>query len=192
MPQNDTQPTLLIIRGLPGSGKSYLASQLQSAIGEDKVVVLDPDKTDYQSQAYLDHVKALTAEGVDSKLYPYRFLRAQAYAAIAAHKIIIWNQPFTNLEIFNKMIANLNLQAAEHNTRLAILIVEVSVDPATAMQRIEQRKQAGGHGPSQNTFGRFVGDYKSFGSDGYTTIAVRGDSEVGMSVATVMQAMQRI
>jgi len=181
---------LVIIRGLPGSGKSYLATQLQATIGEDNVVMLDPDRTDYQSQAYLDHVKTLTAEGVDSKLYPYRFLRAQAYTGIAEHKVIIWNQPFTNLEIFNKMVANLNLKAAEHNTELAILVVEVSVDPNTAMQRIEQRKQGGGHGPSQNTFGRFVGDYKSFVNDGYRTVAVRGDADISSSVATVLHAIK--
>jgi hypothetical protein len=185
-------PILIFVRGLPGSGKTYLALELQKAIGEDKVVMLDPDATDYESREYLDHVKAQTAEGVDPALHPYRFLRAQAYQGIADHKVIMWNQPFTNLEIFNKMIDRLRTHAAEHKTELPILVVEVEVDPATAKERVAKRKQAGGHGPSDATFARRVSDYASLAAHGYNVVVVHGEDDVAASVATVMAALQEL
>lgn len=183
-------PTLIIVRGLPGSGKTYLAAELIKALGQDEVVMLDPDATDYDSPAYAEHTKALAADGVDPKLHAYRFLRAQAHRGIETHKTIIWNQPFTNLEIFNKMVANLRGHAAEHNTQLPILVVEVEVDPAIAKGRVAERKQQGGHGPSDQTFARRVDDYTSFAPYGYATVSVRGDEDVTASVSRVLQALQ--
>src|ERR1700712_2422885 len=138
--QSLKNPIVILVRGLPGSGKSHLTKPLQAALeaefGQGTVVALDPDATDYSSDAYLAHIAALTAEGVDPKLHAYRFLRAQAYAGIATRKIIIWNQPFTNLEIFNKMVTNLRRQATEHDTELTVLVVEVSVSQEVAKQRV--------------------------------------------------------
>lgn len=182
-------PVVIIVRGLPGSGKSYLAKELQKSI-ETPVVMLDPDATDYDSPEYKEHVRQQEAEGVDPKLHAYRFLRAQAYAGIAARKVVVWNQPFTNLEIFNKMTARLHDQAKEHNTHLQILVVEVEIDPDTAKERIKARKQAGGHGPSDETFARFTRDYKSFAKDGYTTVTADGADSPAHSVSLVMQALQ--
>jgi adenylate kinase family enzyme len=195
MQQANDYPTLVLVRGLPGSGKSYIATRLQQAIEEaysEKVVMLDPDATDYDSAAYAAHVKAQTAEGVDPKLHAYRFLRAQAYDGIAARKIVIWNQPFTNLEIFNKMVDRLRTHATEHNTRLPILVVEVEIDHDTAKARIATRKAAGGHGPSDNTFTRFTNDYTSFGPHGYTTVAVNGEDDALESVETIMESLQSL
>lgn len=188
-PQGTDHPTVIIVRGLPGSGKTYLAVALEDALGKDRVVMLDPDTTDYNSQEYLAHTKALSAEGVDEKLHAYRFLRAKAYQGIADRKIIIWNQPFSNLEIFNKMVANLHNQASEHNTHLSLLVVEVEIDHAIAKERVQKRKQEGGHGPSDEVFTRFLQDYKSFAEEGYNTVTVHGDTDIATSVPTVMQAL---
>lgn len=186
------RPMLIIIRGLPGGGKTFLAAALEKSFDKDHLVALDPDATDYQSPEYAAHTQALSAEGVDLKLHAYRFLRNKAYQGIAERKTIIWNQPFTNLEIFNKMMANLRLQAEEHQTQLLVLVVEVEVDPALAKQRIEERKRSGGHGPSDGTFARFLGDYHSFEPYGYHTVTVRGEDNVEASVATIMAAVHEL
>jgi thymidylate kinase len=185
-------PVVLFVRGLPGSGKSYLTDELAKQFDPSHLVVLDPDATDYNSPAYAKHVKLQSAEGVDPKLHAYRYLRAQAYAGIADHKIVLWNQPFTNLEIFNKMVANLRIQAEENHTALPILVVEVEVDPTTAQARIAERKQAGGHGPSANTFAQRQTDYFSFADHGYTTVTVHGKDDVQKSIAIVMQALRSL
>lgn len=194
--QDMSLPTLILVRGLPGSGKSYLATALQEAIeqltGEGTVVMLDPDATDYESREYAEHTKALSAEGVDPKLHAYRFLRAKAHKGIASRKVIIWNQPFTNLEIFNKMVANLQAHADEHNTELPILVVEVEVDHAIAKKRVTKRQQEGGHGPSDTTFNRFINDYTSFAGHGYNTVTIRGEDDLSVSVPVVMKALREL
>src|SRR5687767_12616624 len=92
------KPALIMIRGLPGSGKSYLAKALKKALGEDKVVMLDPDSIDKNSKDYTQMAEALTSEGVDEKLFPYRYSRGLAYKGIEQNKVIMWNQAFTNLD----------------------------------------------------------------------------------------------
>lgn len=186
---NNEQAVIIFIRGLPGSGKSYLAKQLEAAINKQSVVVLDPDATDYNSQAYAEHVKSQTEEGVDPKLHAYRFLRAQAYDAIATKKIAIWNQPFSNLEIFDKVVARMEEFATDQEVKLSILIIEVDIDPKIAKKRVEARKQDGGHGPSDATFERFVNDYASLINRGYHVVGVKGDDSVDSSVDAVIQAI---
>lgn len=186
---NNEYPILILVRGLPGSGKSHVADALGRQLGEN-VVLLDPDATDYESDEYLKHCENLKTEGVDPKLFAYRFLRAQAYQGIVDHKTIIWNQPFTNIDIFNKMVGRLKDQAAAYNAKLPILVVEVELDHKLAKDRVEKRKQAGGHGPSEDTLERFIADYRSFADDGYTTVTVQGSDEVQESVATIKNALQ--
>ena len=183
---NMQHPILILVRGLPGSGKSYLAAALQKTIGEEACVMLDPDGIDYESREYKDHVTAQLAEGVDPALHAYRFSRAQAYQGIEDHKIVIWNQPFTNLEIFQKMVERLETHATENHTTLPMLVVEVEIDPEIAKQRVATRKAQGGHGPSDGRFGRFVDEYYSFASEGYNVISVRGEDDTAATVAAIM------
>jgi deoxyadenosine/deoxycytidine kinase len=186
---NVPHPVIIFVRGLPGSGKSYLTSQLQKAF-VDEPIVLDPDAIDFTSSDYEQHVKKLTNEGVNPALFAYRFLRGQAYDGIADRRVIVWNQPFTNLEIFNKMITNLRLQADQHSVELPILVVEVEIDLKIAKERIENRKKAGGHGPSDSMFDKFTRDFSSFSEEGYRTIVVQGDDDVRDSVQKIYDELQ--
>ena len=189
-----THAKLIIIRGLPGSGKSFIANNLQTAIklrtDDNKTVLLDPDTIDYTSVDYKQHAKQLASEGVDTALHPYRFLRAQAFRAMGQGKTIVWNQPFTNLDTFIKVTDRLKGYANEHNVELIILVVEVDIDPALARRRVNNRKQSGGHGPSFNTFKRFTNQYGSFAKHGFNTITVRGDDEVTNSVNKILTILQ--
>lgn len=184
-------PILVLVRGIPGSGKSYLAHAIKAAIGEDAVVTLDPDATDYSSPEYLEHTKALTAEGVEEKFHPYRFVRGKAHRAIAAHKIIVWNQAFTNFDGLNKTIINLQAYAKEQGTTLPVLVVEVEVDADIAKARIAERAKKGGHDVPEETFNRFINDYTSF-ADKFTTVIVNGNDGIETSVSAVIKALERL
>lgn len=187
--KDQSNPIIVFIRGLPGSGKSYITNSLYKSLDTDKAIVLDPDTTDYEGQEYKAHSKALTAEGVDKKLHPYRFTRAKAFRAIEQNKTILWNQPFTNLDSFKKIVARMQEYAASHDKSLSILVVEVEIEDEVAKKRIADRKSSGGHGPSQKTFDRFIDDYRSFSDLGHKTVTVHGSDDVEKSVKTIQQAL---
>lgn len=171
---NNLQPVLVLIRGLPGSGKSYLASKLSNKFNTNQYISLDPDETDYNSQEYKDHVVEQKNEGVDEILHPYRFLRAKAYKAIENHQVIIWNQPFTDLTILKNVTNRLQEHAIENNTQLPILVIEVNIDPEIAWDRLKDRKNKGGHGPVRERFDKFIKDYSTASVSGYEIIEVDG------------------
>jgi thymidylate kinase len=180
-------PLLIIIRGLPGSGKTYIAEKLAKEFDASNVVSLDPDTINYNSEEFKQHVINQTAEGVDPILHDYRFLRARAYDAIVAHKVLIWNQPFTNLEILQKVTTRLSEHAEEHDTKLSIVIVEVAIDPAIAKERVASRKAQGGHGPDDERFERFVNEYETSTALGYKIIPVNGSNNVEDSVQEILR-----
>lgn len=186
-------PMLVLIRGLYGSGKTYLANTLQGMIGADKVVLLDPDTIDLGSSAYQAHTAALTEQGVEEKFHPYRFLLARMHDAILAHKIIFWNQPFSDLGGFQRTIENARNFAAEHNLPLPVVLVEVETSPEVAKARLAERKARGGHGPSLDRFESHVQTFASFAGQGTdATIAVSGEDDVALSAAKVIQRLQQV
>ena len=184
-------PKLIMVRGLPGSGKSFLAAKLQEQL-KDGVVLLDPDSIDMKGEDYMSFSAKLSAEGVDEKLHPYRFLRSRAYDGITAHKIIIWNQAFTQQEMLDKTIKNLQAYAEEHDEKLPAMVVEVSIDIPTAKQRVAGRHQAGGHNVTDKTFERFINDYATFASYGYPIVEIDGNGNIDNSVARVLEAASKL
>jgi len=188
-PYQPKGPALLLIRGLPGSGKSYLAHALSEYFGPDRVLLLDPDSTDYNSPAYAEHIRTMEAEGIEAKFYPYQFLRRQAEAAIAAGKIVIWNQAFTLLGGVQRTVDHLTEVAASHDLTLPTLIVEVAIDHETAKARVADRASRGGHDVSPEAFERFISDYRSFADEGFNTIGLQGTDNVQAMVPVVVTAL---
>jgi len=186
------KPVLVMIRGLPGSGKSYLATEIVVQMGPDKVEVLDPDATDYTAQEYVSFSKELSSQGVDDKLHPYRYLRSRAYKAIISGKVIIWNQAFTNLDLLDRTIKNLQAFASDHDAELPVLVVEVEINQNIAKERVDSREGQGGHGVSAEAFARFVQDYASFSEYGYETVTVNGDGDVSASANRIADAIENI
>jgi predicted kinase len=183
-------PVLLLIRGLPGSGKTYLANALQAMLGADKAVLLDPDAIDFASEAYQTHTTTLTTAGIEEKFHPYRFLLANLRESIVAHKIILWNQPFSDLGGFQRTLENVRIFAAEHNMPLPILLVEIEISPHAAKARVAQRIEQGGHGPSPNRFDGYVQTHTSFADKGVDyAITVNGEDDVTTSANTVIRAL---
>ena len=183
------EPVLVIVRGLPGSGKSYLTTELQKQIGLDFAVALDPDATDYSSDEYLSFSTDLVKQGVDEKLHPYRYLRSNAYKAVLSGKVIIWNQAFTNQDLLRRTIVNLQTFASEHGIELPTLIIEVEIDPSIAKERIASRVKQGGHDVDSETFERFMNDYTSFSDSGYETVTVNGSDNVSASATLIRDAI---
>lgn len=183
---------LILIRGLPGSGKSYLATAVQEALGADNVTVLDPDKIDFNGKEYLELCEALAKEGVDKIYFPNRFLKATGYKAIDEGKIIIWNQAFTLWDGFMRSLNSLKDHASEHGKELPVLVVEVEINPETAKKRISDRAGSGGHDVSDDRFDRFIDEYETFAGRGLKTVTVNGEQDISKSVSTILKALDEL
>lgn len=184
-------PILILIRGLPGGGKSYLAAELLKVLGPENVLSLDPDTIDLDSAAFKAFSEQKTKEGIEKKFHPYRWSREKAYAAIEANKIIMWNQPFTHAGGFNRTVTNLEEYALHRGIKLPVLVVEVEIDPEIAKARVEARKKQGGHGPSAEAWEQFIADYTSFAAS-YNTVQVNGQDDVAVSKQTVLAAIDKL
>ncbi len=185
-------PKIIFIRGLPGSGKSVLARAIAKRIGTENTVVLDPDAIDTSSAPYRKLVDDLRAQSVDEKFYPYRYLRASAHEAILRNATILWNQAFTSLDGLQKTMKNLSDYATENGKTLPILVVEVSVEPSTAIERIKMRVKSGGHEVDEMTFARFVQDYKSFVDEPFNTLQVSGEKSADENASLIVQYLMTL
>lgn len=183
------QPTLIFVRGLPGSGKSYLSDAIIAKIGHDKAVLVDPDAIDRENSGYIALSDSLSSEGLNPAIYPFRWLRKTACAGISSGKTVLWSQPFTNRGVFDRLVLFIK-ENSTYDGDLRVLLIEVEIDQTMAKQRIEQRIAAGGHGPSDMTFIRRASEYESFSGD-YATLSVHGDSAINESVKDIMKALEQ-
>lgn len=181
--------TVVFVRGVPGSGKSYITSRFVATLIDGSYVSLDPDAIERRVAEYQDFSRQLTEQGVDKKFHDYRYLRQQAYDAISAQQTVVWNQPFIDFKSFELTVTRLSEYASEVGRSLRIIIVEVEVDDATARARVASRKSEGGHGPDEQTMDRFLSQYRSFTSEGYQIVSVRGDGDTEQAVATMRGAI---
>lgn len=187
----DSQPTqtaiLIFVRGIPGSGKSYLTRHLANKLG-NSTVVLDPDMVDTLAPSYIQLSKQLSAEGLDEAIHPFRWLRQQAVSAAQDRRTIIWNQPFTKRSIFDRLVQFIREGATEHGVQLRVVLLEVDTPPEVAYERIQERKNAGGHGPSKSVFDSRVEDYTTFAGD-YETISIDGTKPINESIDKILSLL---
>jgi predicted kinase len=187
--KTDKEIAIIMIRGLPGSGKSTIAKALVNHLGPESAIVLDPDLIDFDNKDYKSLESGLREEGVDEKLYPYRYLRMLAHRAISAGKIVIWNQAFTHQELLHKTIVNLESYAAERSIATRSLVVEVNIDEQTAKTRVTDRVNQGKHSVSEKEFMRFLSDYKPFSGYNHHVISVDGTLEPYESVKIILNTL---
>lgn len=183
------QSTLILIRGIPGSGKSYIADALADSLGRENVVILDPDKIDLKGDAFRAYSNQLTADGIEEKFHPFRFLRQTGYDGISAGKTVIWNQAFNDFAGFEITVKRMQEFAEANDVALKVLVVEVETSPDVARSRIASRAAAGGHDVPEDKFDAFMSGYESFAGRGYDTVAVDGGEEVSRSIATVRERL---
>lgn len=185
-------PILIIVRGIPGGGKSYITKSLVDILGIHNTLVLDPDQIDQKSAEYIEFSKELDNEGVDKKFHLYRFSRQQAYDAAVQKKITVWNQAFMDFNGLSLTIKRIEDVALEHHLTLKTLIVEVEIDPEVAKTRIADRKARGGHDVPDDALAHFVDRYESFEGKGYPIVTINGIDDVEKSVSAIVSSLNDI
>lgn len=177
---------ILFIRGIPGSGKSYVASNLVNAMKDREVVLLDPDAIDFSNPAYKALSEELSAQDLPEAIHPFRWLRGQAVAACKPDTLIIWNQPFTNEGILSRLAQFLTKAANDSDVELEVLILELETASEIAYERIQKRIADGGHGPSKDTFDHRVEHYISF-ADSHKTLVIDGTNNIDEITTSVLE-----
>jgi len=184
-------PQIIIIRGLPGSGKTSLAHQLTREIGSD-IVIVDPDSIETASSEYVEFVEQLVSEEpeIDSKIIPYRFLLNRATKALLEERVIIWNQPFSDLEGLDYTIKKLTKEMKNNGKNVTVLIVDIEISEEIAFTRNKDRILRGEHGPDKKTFLRFVHDFRFASNLGYNHLIVDGTATVDENARLLLQLFQ--
>lgn len=183
-------PALIIIRGIPGSGKTSIATELAQTLGSGDVQSIDPDEIDVTSDEYRIFSHSLTAQGVDEKFHTYRYLNSKARQAIDAGKTIIWNQAFIDFKGLSITVERLKEYAHEQGIELPVLVVDVVIDPMVARQRIATRAAQDGRVIDQDVMERFIHDYVPFDGKLYSSITVHGVDQIQQSVASIVRALK--
>jgi predicted ABC-type ATPase len=185
-----SNPVLIFIRGIPGSGKTHLTKDLSKRL--DNVTVLDPDAVNENDASFLHFSKNLNDAGLDRAIHVFRWLREQAIQHALNDSVIVWNQPFTDEGIFSRLVQYIVEQAKQkHGTRLRVLIVEVATPEAIAWQRVLSRKAEGGHGPDEEIFRQRVSAYVSY-KDKFDVITVDGTADFTSSVEAINLKIQSL
>lgn len=149
------RPVLLIVRGIPGSGKSTLTDQLLKLPSLKDSLRLDPDLVDQNGDEFVKFCQSLPLELPIQKQI-YRFLLRKAEAALKEQRSVIWEQPWRTLKGLRITLGNLaffltgnaDISAAPFQT----VIVEINISPQKARKRVASRFQRGEHRLRPETF----------------------------------------
>jgi len=182
-------PRIIFIRGLPGSGKSTLAQELASLLGN--VSLLDPDHIDHNGVEYNDFVSVLRESfpSLDPRYFPYRFLLHKARRALTQGRDVIWCQPFSDKQGLLDTIEALGNYASGMNLKPDVTIIDIGVNPDTALSRVRARRSNGGHGPDEESFRNFVGRFCLLSENslppGCRYLYINGEGDIGENVCFV-------
>lgn len=175
------RPRMIFLRGLPGTGKTTLALEIQKRSPE-AVVVLDPDLIDYESENYTAFLKSIP-EGSE-KFAPYRFLLNKASKALQEGKEVIWVQAWTKIRGMELAASSLR----KIDKEIDIKIVELEVPEEEIKKRLEKRKSSGGHTLDRRPLEEFMSSYERitdqlpFKADFATLDASKGTEELANAI----------
>lgn len=138
---------LLIVRGLPGSGKTTCINEV--TILSDSVR-LDPDKVDIFSPEFVSFSEEYPPT-LPIKKKVYRYLLQKACAALPQGKVVVWEQPWRNRDLFLLTLQNIatigyGIQSPQLSSLpFKVAIIEISISSDEALDRVTKRFEKRSH-----------------------------------------------
>jgi hypothetical protein len=174
---------LVLVRGLPGAGKTKFSRKLTSRIEES--IHLNPDEIE-KNDEYRTFSKRLGQDGVSEVFHPYRYLRERAVDGLRKGGLIVWEQPWSSMEGINITVDHLRERVTGE---MRVLIVDVDIEPEEAWRRVKKRLESGGHGPDKQVFNRFVEDYCSAEELPYDHLSISGSGILDDQIERALESI---
>jgi predicted kinase len=134
---NYSTPLLIVMVGLPGSGKDYI---IKNIIRDNPDIIFHVASTDDIIEKYADSIGKTYSDVFDEAIKPaIKQMDQDITNSIKERKNIIWNQTNTGL---NKRKSIIN-KFPEEYTKIAVVI---TVDPEIHTSRLKNREENTGKG----------------------------------------------
>lgn len=147
---------LIIVRGLPGVGKSTIIEHTSHAIHPDsEVTIINPDNIDIEA---LDIFASEDGREGNERQWKYRYTLAETLRSLEQGKTVIWDQPWGQLKGIEITLENISILL--ENNLPKVTIVDLYAPKDLAMQRLNFRIANGGHGPTQETANQMYSEYE--------------------------------
>lgn len=177
---------LLIVRGLPGCGKTTVIDEIMKLWEFSEAIRLNPDEINVYSVEFLSFCETfnLRSPNLPLKKKIYRYLLRIACQKLINRKIVIWEQPWRSKECLLTTIENIGIIAYGMNNPLnfsklpfSIGIVEISINKNEAQKRIEIRFQKEKHSLAPKDFIEFIDAIEPFDDIGFPFIRIDGTKQ---------------
>jgi len=160
---------LLIVRGLPGSGKT---TAIDRATTLSASLRLDPDKVDTLSSEFVSFSEQCP-KTLPVKKKIYRYLLRKACVMLHMGKIVVWEQPWRSRDLFILTLENIavigyDIQSPDISALpFAVIIVEIYVSSEEALTRVSERSIKGRHPLTPEDFSQFNEPLEPFNNLGF-------------------------
>ncbi|HSX39096.1 MAG TPA: AAA family ATPase [Candidatus Saccharimonadales bacterium] len=148
------QQNLVVLRGLPGSGKTVLANNLANYFDLN---VFDPDQIDKSKSDFLDFINSLSEE-LPLRRKMYRYLLSQVNTDLNSGKSVIWSQPWRKIDRLVLTIKNIQhylkpiiqydempIYTLKNELAFNVVVIELNISTEESRNRVSKRYIEGNH-----------------------------------------------
>lgn len=190
---------LLLVRGIPGSGKTNLVDEFVKNTDPSDFIRLNPDKVETNSSNFIEFCNRIKCSiPLKKKIYRYLLYRACEYLALG--KVVIWEQPWRSVELLIMTLENIcvigyelhNPKITETNLPFYIGIVDIHIPDNIARERVAKRFLEGLHPLPPEGIEEFIGSVEPIENIDLPKLILDGEESVYKLNITMKEFVKKI